>query len=84
LTSSDFSKTQFIHHPLIKGSQGQKLSKSAGDALIKGAKRDKNELPHVINLVGAWLGLPEHLGHLNELREASQNTCRQLMSNEFR
>lgn len=79
LNQANFSKSCFIHHPLITGETGSKLSKSAGDALIKRGQAALNQLPGICKLVGEWLGLQEPIGRIDELRDASRKPCLQLL-----
>jgi glutamyl-tRNA synthetase len=59
LNKTEFLHTQFIHHPLLLDEQGEKLSKSAGNALgNRGMK--KEELHALLGRFAAFVGLREH------------------------
>lgn len=77
LNSIKFSSVKFLHHPLLKGESGLKLSKSAGGNALK--KRDSAQLPVITECVRSWLGIHESIGNVAELFDASKKVCRQLM-----
>ncbi|MBC7775839.1 MAG: hypothetical protein H7246_10435 [Phycisphaerae bacterium] len=57
LSEDNFLKINFLHHPLVLGEAGEKLSKSAGSNSLK-AMREAGVGPEkIFQTVGAWLGL---------------------------
>jgi len=55
----DFSRIHFLHHPLLLGSDGGKLSKSAGAAALK-TRREAGQSPaEVFRSLACWLGVRE-------------------------
>ncbi|MBL7815704.1 MAG: hypothetical protein JNL70_11890 [Saprospiraceae bacterium] len=66
LKRTDFSKTLFIHHDLVKTKEGDKLSKSK-DATALAEWRYAGKTPeNLIKQAAKWLNLPE-VGNFNEL-----------------
>ena len=59
LNKTEFLHTQFMHHPLLLDEHGQKLSKSAGNALGNRGKK-KEELHALLGSFAAFVGLREH------------------------
>lgn len=59
-----FQKAQFVHHPLLTGSNGQKLSKSTKAAPL----RQTFDTPAAVyRAAGAWLGLNGQFQNLTDL-----------------
>lgn len=58
LEAPDFFKIRFYHHPLLQGSDGEKLSKSAGATALKSIFEQENGKEQVFRNVGDWLGAP--------------------------
>jgi len=57
ISADNFLKINFLHHPLVLGEGGDKLSKSAGATSLR-AMRDAGEDPYIVfQRVGSWLGL---------------------------
>jgi len=57
LSKDIFLKINFLHHPLVLGESGEKLSKSAGSASLK-AMRESGQGPEkVFQTLGKWLEL---------------------------
>jgi glutamyl-tRNA synthetase len=56
LGAADFMQKTFYHHPLIKDSAGNKLSKSAGATSIKYLREQGKSAGDVYNLIGNILG----------------------------
>ncbi len=56
-SEKNFLKTKFLHHPLVLGEEGEKLSKSAGSASLK-SMREAGLCPEkVFRTLGDWFGL---------------------------
>lgn len=56
--ADNFMKINVLHHPLLLGLEGEKLSKSAGASALK-TLRDAGEGPDVVyQQLGEWLKLP--------------------------
>ncbi len=65
---SGFSQTQFLHHPLFKNTEGEKLSKSLGATALR-ERRLNGETPEKFYLeLSVILGLPECIS-ANEMLE---------------
>lgn len=57
ISADNFLKINFLHHPLVLGEGGVKLSKSAGATSLR-AMRDAGENPGIVfQHLGSWLGL---------------------------
>jgi glutamyl/glutaminyl-tRNA synthetase len=56
LGQDDFNKITFYHHPLLKDSSGNKLSKSAGAASIKYLREQGKSAGEVYHLIGEVTG----------------------------
>lgn len=63
LSMNDFSKVEFIHHPLIMGGKGQKLSKSNADQLYK----ENVSKSDIYTLVGQYLGVEGKVSKIGDL-----------------
>jgi glutamyl-tRNA synthetase len=61
LGKQEFAKTTFYHHPLLKGPDQSKLSKSAGAFSIRQLRQDGKTLADLFLLLGQSLGLKEEL-----------------------
>lgn len=57
LESLEFQKIRFLHHPLILGNEGEKLSKSAGALALKTMRQTGQGPEKVFHTLGQWLGL---------------------------
>lgn len=62
----EFAKSTFYHHPLLKGPDQSKLSKSAGSFSIQQLRHAGNGLKEVYRLLGKSLGLSEEVCSLEE------------------
>jgi glutamyl-tRNA synthetase len=61
LGKEEFAKTTFYHHPLLKGPDQSKLSKSAGAYSIRQLRQDGKSLADLFLLLGQSLGLNQEL-----------------------
>jgi glutamyl-tRNA synthetase len=61
LGKEGFAKTTFYHHPLLKGPDQSKLSKSAGAYSIRQLRQDGKTLADLFQLLGQSLGIKETL-----------------------
>ena len=70
-----FQQVQFFHHPLIKGTDGQKLSKLAGAIALKNVR--ERHLPiEILQTVAKWLGFGENnIGNLHDLAALFNQTA---------
>jgi len=66
LGKQEFAKTTFYHHPLLKGPDQSKLSKSAGAFSIRELRREGKSLADVFHLLGKSLGLQEEIHSFQE------------------
>jgi glutamyl/glutaminyl-tRNA synthetase len=66
LEKKEFAKTTFYHHPLLKGPNQSKLSKSAGAFSIQQLRLEGKNLGDVIHLLGKSLGLQEEIHSFSE------------------
>lgn len=66
LGKEEFAKTTFYHHPLLKGPNQSKLSKSAGAFSIQQLRLEGKNLGDVIHLLGKSLGLQEEIRSFSE------------------
>ncbi|MFN0037161.1 MAG: glutamate--tRNA ligase family protein [Saprospiraceae bacterium] len=57
LSEENFLKIKFLHHPLVLGESGEKLSKSAGATSLKTLREAGIGPEKVFRTVGEWLGL---------------------------
>lgn len=55
----NFKNAIFWHHGLITGSDGQKLSKSAGADALKSWREAKKEPTSIIKMAARWLGIED-------------------------
>ena len=69
LGKQEFAKTTFYHHPLLKGPDQSKLSKSAGAFSIRELRREGKSLGDVFHLLGKSLGLQEEIHSFQEFSE---------------
>jgi glutamyl-tRNA synthetase len=69
LEKKEFAKTTFYHHPLLKGPDQSKLSKSAGAFSIRELRREGKSLADVFHLLGKSLGLQEEIHSFQEFYE---------------
>jgi glutamyl-tRNA synthetase len=61
LGKEEFAKTTFYHHPLLKGPDQSKLSKSAGAYSIRQLRQDGKTLADLFLILGQSLGLNQEL-----------------------
>jgi glutamyl-tRNA synthetase len=61
LGKETFAQTTFLHHPLLKGPDKAKLSKSAGAYSIRQLRQDGKTLADLFKLLGQSLSLNEEL-----------------------
>jgi glutamyl/glutaminyl-tRNA synthetase len=66
LGKEEFAKTTFYHHPLLKGLDQNKLSKSAGAYSIRQLRQEGKRLGDVFQLLGKSLGLQEEIKSFQE------------------
>ncbi len=71
LSEDNFLKINFLHHPLVLGDGGEKLSKSAGSTSLKAMREAGSGPEKIFQTVGEWLGLEgdsaaELLNSMNE------------------
>jgi glutamyl-tRNA synthetase len=66
LGKEEFAKTTFYHHPLLKGPDQSKLSKSAGAYSIRQLRQDGKSLADLFLLLGQSLGLNHELRSFDE------------------
>jgi glutamyl-tRNA synthetase len=57
LSEDKFLKINFLHHPLLLGDSGEKLSKSAGSSALKTLRETEQGPEIVFQTIGTWLGL---------------------------
>lgn len=58
LKQDTFLRSTFFHHPLIKDSYGEKLSKSAGAASIHQLRKEGKKPSDIYTLIGRMAGIP--------------------------
>ena len=56
LSIDNFLKINFLHHPLILGANGEKLSKSAGADSLKSMRESGLGPQQIFETAGRWLG----------------------------
>lgn len=66
LGKDEFAKTTFYHHPLLKGPDQSKLSKSAGAFSIRQLRQEGKSLGDVFQLLGKSLGIQEEIKSFQE------------------
>lgn len=66
LGKQEFAKTTFYHHPLLKGPDQSKLSKSAGAFSIRQLRQEGKGLGDVFQLLGKSLGIQEEIHSFQE------------------
>ena len=66
LGKQEFAKTTFYHHPLLKGPDQSKLSKSAGAFSIRQLRQEGKSLGDVFQLLGKSLGIQEEIKSFQE------------------
>ncbi len=71
LDDDKFLKINFLHHPLVLGANGEKLSKSAGADSLKSMREAGLGPQQIFETAGRWLGLEGRSSH--ELLAALQN-----------
>ncbi|MEL6254880.1 MAG: glutamate--tRNA ligase family protein [Bacteroidota bacterium] len=63
-----FLQANFLHHPLLRGLSGEKLSKSAGDLSIRELRRNSTKSSDIISQIAQMLGCPNDL-RINDVHE---------------
>lgn len=71
LNEDKFLKINFLHHPLVLGASGEKLSKSAGADSLKAMREAGLGPQQIFETAGRWLGLEGRSSH--ELLVALRN-----------
>jgi glutamyl-tRNA synthetase len=69
LPPNQFQAVHFIHHPLILSSEGNKLSKSAGDTSIHALRKSGKTNRDVLNLLGNILSADREFERWEQLGE---------------
>lgn len=67
LNISGFEQTLFVHHPLLLGTLGQKLSKSAGDTSIHTLREQGWSAAAIYTHIASLLGFKKTAGNWQEL-----------------
>lgn len=67
LVEERFSEIRFYHHPLLKNSQGEKLSKSAGAASVKYWREQERSATAFMNYLGNLLCTSSPVQQANDL-----------------
>jgi glutamyl-tRNA synthetase len=70
LGKEEFAKTTFYHHPLLKGPDQSKLSKSAGAYSIRQLRQDGKTLADLFQLLGQSLGLNKEMRSFEDFEES--------------
>ncbi|NDG84308.1 MAG: hypothetical protein EBX52_04625, partial [Proteobacteria bacterium] len=65
--ASRFLKVRFIHHPLIKGASGEKLSKSRGADSLRETYRRNSSPEALFQALSPHLGFAKPMGSLEEM-----------------
>lgn len=65
--ASRFTEVYFIHHPLLKDKDGNKMSKSAGSNSLKEFSKSDHNLQYIYNLVAEMIGIKEKVETLDDL-----------------
>lgn len=55
---SSFADAHFLHHPLLRGPQGEKLSKSSGALSIRELRKASSNSSEILSQIGHMLGCP--------------------------
>ncbi|MDW3648013.1 MAG: glutamate--tRNA ligase family protein [Bacteroidia bacterium] len=63
-----FSHANFLHHPLLRGMDGEKLSKSAGALSIRELRKTSTKSSDIITQIAHMLGCPADL-RINDVHE---------------
>ncbi|RPA67182.1 tRNA glutamyl-Q synthetase [Cyclobacteriaceae bacterium YHN15] len=66
LLNNYYSQSTFYHHPLIKGLNNQKLSKSAGDTSVQFLRKSGKKKEDVFQLIGILLGEKRNFRSLSD------------------
>jgi glutamyl/glutaminyl-tRNA synthetase len=66
LLNNNYSQSTFYHHPLIKGLNNQKLSKSAGDTSVQFLRKSGKKKEDVFQLIGILLGEKRNFRSLSD------------------
>jgi glutamyl-tRNA synthetase len=69
LGKEEFAKTTFYHHPLLKGPNQSKLSKSAGAFSIRQLRQEGKSLGDLFQLLGKSLGITEEVQSFQDFFE---------------
>ncbi|MBP7558110.1 MAG: hypothetical protein KA821_17670 [Chitinophagaceae bacterium] len=67
LQIQSFEETSFVHHPLLLGTMGQKLSKSAGDTSIRQLRQMGWSAAEIYTQITSLLGFEKKTGNWQEL-----------------
>lgn len=68
-----FFQTAFLHHPLVKDEQGEKLSKSKGAGALKTWRENGLTPEQLVRQAAGWLGLdPKGIETANDLLKRLQ------------
>lgn len=66
-----FARSYFLHHPLLRGMDGEKLSKSAGALSIRELRRNAISPSQTLTQIAHMLGVPNYI-EINSLIELLQ------------
>ncbi|MCS5489392.1 glutamate--tRNA ligase family protein [Algoriphagus limi] len=67
-----FKNTSFLHHPLLKGPKGKKLSKSEGASSIQYLRQSGKNLSDIFRLIGESLGSREPIENFEDFKKMTQ------------
>ncbi|MBT6326617.1 MAG: hypothetical protein HOJ35_11655 [Bdellovibrionales bacterium] len=67
VNDNPFKNIICLHHPLLKDSKNNKLSKSSGATSLKELRKDNSNLQYIYNLVSRVLGINIKVDNLNNL-----------------
>lgn len=63
-----FSQVRWLHHPLLTGPAGEKLSKSQGAPALQVLRENRESTQHIFQLAAQWLGMnPKTVGDIRDL-----------------
>ena len=79
----ELHKSHFLHHRLIEGQSGLKLSKSQKAAPIDEALKTRESSAHLFREFSAWLGLKRRFSDLREIIAALQNGDEELNARDI-
>ncbi|HSF55135.1 MAG TPA: glutamate--tRNA ligase family protein [Algoriphagus sp.] len=72
LGETHFEKITFHHHPLIKGPNQEKLSKSDGATSVQFLRKEGKKLKDIFELLGNWSGKGDKITSFEEFKMASK------------